>query len=79
MNFPLSNTPFWDVEPAQLDINKHSDFIISRVMRYGLLEDVRFIVRNFSDEQINQALRNQREVDSITLDFAKALGFLSNE
>lgn len=77
MKLPLSKTAFWDVDFDALDEATHDDFIIARVFQYGLLNDLRIVLKNFSAAQITHALTNQRGLDRITVDFAKTLGYLA--
>ncbi len=76
MQLQLSQTAFWDVNFDELDENKQADFIIARVFQYGLLNDLRIILKNFSAGQITHSLTSQRGLDIITLDFAKSLGYI---
>ncbi len=76
MQLHLSQTAFWDVNFNELDEDKHADFIIARIFQYGLLEDLKIVLKKFSDTQIKEALRSQRGMDKHTIDFAKILGYL---
>ncbi len=77
MKLPLSKTAFWDIDFDTIDETTHADFIIARVFQYGLLNDLRIVLKNFSATQITHALTNQRGLDKITIDFAKTLGYIS--
>ena len=76
MNINLSNTAFWDVDFKNLDETKHADFIIARVFQYGLLDDLKNILKYYSAEQIKQGLLSYRGLDKNAAALAKVLGYL---
>jgi hypothetical protein len=77
MKLEISNTAFWDVDMNKMDENAHADFIIARVFQFGLFADLKCILNNFSDSQINHALKSYRGLDHKTIDLAKTLGYLT--
>lgn len=42
----------WDVDLNELDLEKHSFFIIERIMKYGDGKDVQWMLKMFSKEQL---------------------------
>ncbi len=38
-NLKFDRALFWDIDPETLDLEKHSRFIIERVLKKGSLED----------------------------------------
>ena len=76
MNLPLSKTAFRDIDFDTLDETTNADFIITRVFQYGLLKDLRIVVKYFSAAQIIHALTTQCGLDKVTFDFAKTLGYI---
>lgn len=77
MNLQLSKTAFWDIDFNGLNESKHTDYIIARVFQYGLLADLKIVLKHFSIDQIKNALKAQRGLlDRRTLDFAKVLGYI---
>jgi hypothetical protein len=77
MNLPITNTAFWDVDFNELDQELHADFIITRVFQFGLLNDLKKIVRHYSVHEINNAFKSQRGIDNRTIDLARLLGYLN--
>jgi hypothetical protein len=72
MDLPLTKTGFWDVDLAQMDSDKHADFIIARVFQYGLMDDLKAVVRHYTPEQIKHAIENTRGImDSKALALAQ--------
>jgi len=53
---------FWDVDLSQLDIEKHSRFIIERILEFGRPEAVRWMRKEFSPSRIKQVIRISRNL-----------------
>jgi len=51
---------FWDVDKETVDIKIHRSFIIKRIMDYGRAEDVRWMLKNYSKEEMIEILRMSR-------------------
>ncbi|MEP7169501.1 MAG: hypothetical protein ABI855_09055 [Bacteroidota bacterium] len=77
MKLEISKTAFWDTDMNKMDETAHADFIIARVFQYGLFTDLKCVLKNFSDLQINHALKSYRGLDQKTIDLAKTLGYLT--
>lgn len=60
---------FWDVDPLALDPEKHSRFIIERILRFGLPEDVRFMQEQYSDATLRDVITHSRQIDRKTASF----------
>jgi hypothetical protein len=60
---------FWDTDPKSLDPEKHSSYIIPRVMDYGSLEDVRLISNYYGDETIKRVLLEASYLQDKTISF----------
>ena len=48
---------FWDVDFEKLDYKKDADFIISRVLVYGDLEDYRLIKEKYGEKKIKETAK----------------------
>lgn len=35
----FSSNLFWDIDPNNIDMEKHASFIVHRVLEYGTIED----------------------------------------
>lgn len=77
MKLELSKTAFWDVDMQTLDEHTQSDFIIARVFQYGLLNDLKIILKTYSKQQIINAFKTYRGMDKHTLALAQTLGYIS--
>lgn len=60
---------FWDLDAAKLDIQRHSHQIIERILEWGDLEQVHWMFRNYSKEQIVERLKNSRQLSKKSANF----------
>jgi hypothetical protein len=60
---------FWDVEPLTIDPEKHSTFIIERILRFGLPEDVRVMLEQYSEATVRGVVTSSRRIDRKTANF----------
>lgn len=60
---------FWDVDPLTLDPDKHSTFIIERILRFGLPEDVRAMLEQYSEATVRAVIVRSRHIDRKTAAF----------
>lgn len=65
---------FWDVDTAELDINAHSKYIISKVLQYGNYSDWKVLVACYGIENIVKKAQLIRELDKRTATFLSVLG-----
>jgi hypothetical protein len=65
---------FWDVELAQLDVEKHADYILGRVLERGRIDDVGWVLRFYGEDRIHAFLRERprAELSARTLAFWRA-------
>ena len=71
---------FWDTDFDRLRVPGHERYIIERVLEYGDVPEVRWMMRRFSREQIAQVLRCSRGLSLKSARFwALILGIPSEE
>ncbi len=58
---------FWDV--SGVDVHKHRNFIIARVLDFGNEKELKKVRRLYSDEAIIEVVRNRRGLLPITRRF----------
>jgi len=72
-NFPWpdNHSPhlFWDVDPLKLDPVQHSSFIIERILRFGLPEDVIYMLEQYDNATIRSVVCHSRFIDRKTATF----------
>lgn len=60
---------FWDTDFDQLRVEGHERYVIERVLEYGDVPEVRWMMRRFSPEQIAETLRRSRRLSSKSAHF----------
>lgn len=60
---------FWDVDPLTLDSDQHSSFIIERILRFGLPEDIKRMLEQYNDACIRSVVIKSRRIDRKTATF----------
>lgn len=51
---------FWDTDFDRLRVPGHERYVIERVLEYGDVPEVRWMMQRFSQEQVIQVLRRSR-------------------
>ncbi len=51
---------FWDVNKEDIDIKAHRAYIIRRIMDYGNMEDVKWMLNSYSSEDIVGVVKKSR-------------------
>lgn len=59
---------FWDVDFNKLSMKRYPEFILERVMRYGNLRALRWLLA-FPKDKIMEVVKKSRELDSKTRNF----------
>lgn len=62
MKINLTKTAFWDVDLETLDEKEHAAFIIARVFQYGLIDDVKTVVKHYTPADIKKAAEETRGI-----------------
>ncbi len=60
---------FWDIDPLTLDPEIHSSFIMERILRFGLPEDVQLMLKQYSEDSIRDVVIHSRRIDRKTASF----------
>lgn len=61
--FPFSQNLFWDYSIETIDLEKHKNFIIERVLMRGVLEDFYYLLQVYSSEEIRDAILKSKSFD----------------
>lgn len=64
---------FWDVDMKTFDLYKHKNFMVARVLEYGLLSDWNLIKELYGKEEIKNISLNIRSLDAVTLSFLSTI------
>lgn len=60
---------FWDTDINNLDPKKHTRYMIERILQYGLAEHVNWMLKNYTENEIIQAVIQSRIIDRKTANF----------
>jgi hypothetical protein len=73
----LKKNLFWDVEPGSLSPESHWFFIIERILEFGDIDDLRWLKKTFTPEQIASTVKKSRNLSRRTISYCKAAGYAS--
>ena len=69
---PLQNrTLFWDVNLMSLLKNEHKDFILYRIIENGTDADIKWMLSNYSEEEIKEFICDSRRISRKSVFFGK--------
>ena len=51
---------FWDVNKEDVDIKTHRAYIIRRILDYGNIEDVKWVLKIYSQKEIVEVVKKSR-------------------
>ncbi|MDO8668180.1 MAG: hypothetical protein Q7K35_03715 [bacterium] len=57
---------FWDIDPRTLNIKKHANYIIERIMEFGKDKEVKWLWRTYSQPQLKKVVRSSRVLNPRT-------------
>ena len=60
---------FWDTDSAQLDVDEYPDYVLERLLEYGDLPSVRWMLQRFPREAIIAILRTSRRLSALSANF----------
>lgn len=60
---------FWDIDPNDINQNKHADFAIERVLEFGSLASVKDLLLIFTRGQIAEVVKHSRRISRKTARF----------
>jgi hypothetical protein len=66
---------FWDCDKSKLDLNLHKSYVLNRLMQYGDIEAVKWILKNLEREYVINHLKNKgkNSLDSKSYSFWEKL------
>ncbi|MDO4224901.1 MAG: hypothetical protein Q4C75_03305 [Bergeyella zoohelcum] len=69
----FSSHLFWDVDLAEINIEKHRNFLIGRVIEYGFLKDWQLLKSLYGIEEIKKTSIELRSLDAVSLAFLSTI------
>ncbi len=70
---------FWDVNPNDLDVDKHQQFIVQRVLQYGLMSHWILLRQSLEIKEIARIASNIKNLDNKTCSFTSVLSHKPKE
>lgn len=64
---------FWEINFNTLDIKKHQDYIIERLLEYGDEKAYKWVFNNFSLRKILTVINKSRKVSAKTKNFVNVI------
>lgn len=75
----LSPHLFWDVDRRQLDVWRHQNFIVERVMTHGVLSDWKGVKNIYGLAKIKEIILTLRNLDDFSIAFLSVIFGLKKE
>jgi hypothetical protein len=75
----LSPHLFWDVEISSINIEENKQFIVQRILEYGLLSDWTQLYHYYGIEEIATIAMQIKDLDNKSLAFITAISKLPKE
>jgi hypothetical protein len=66
---PSTHRYFWDIDPTTLVVGEYPVYVTERLLEYGDLEAVHWLLRRFSRNEIVNVLRHTRRVSPFSANF----------
>ena len=63
---------FWDTDPARLDLDRHARFIIERILEFGDLPAVSWLLATYERDRVREAVEHSRRLSAKTRAFWRA-------
>lgn len=60
---------FWDIDFSKLDVEKNSEYIIARILEYGDLEAIKWLLETYHRKMIKKVLMSRRGFSNKTANF----------
>jgi hypothetical protein len=65
----INHRLFWDTDKNSLDIYRHKRFIIERVLRFGMLSDIKWLLSTYHQTEIIEVVKKSKNIDRKTANF----------
>jgi hypothetical protein len=60
---------FWEVNPKQVDLRRHAEYVIERLLEHGDLSAIRWLLKTYSERQIVRVVKRSRQLSRKTANF----------
>lgn len=65
---------FWEVDPGEIDVERHADYVIARIVERGRMVDVDWMLATYGDDRVHRFFSDvgHPELSPRTLSFWRA-------
>lgn len=60
---------FWEIDIDAFDPHEYKKYTIERILQYGLVEHVNWMLKNFNEQDIIEAVKKSRTIDRKTANY----------
>jgi hypothetical protein len=60
---------FWDIDIESIDLKKNKKFVIERILKYGLTEQISWLLKNYNKQSIVKVVKNSKNIDKVTANY----------
>lgn len=68
----LLSPVFWEIDIDKIDksdFDSHKKYVIERILQYGMTEHISWMLKNFSENDITDAVKSSRIIDRRTANY----------
>lgn len=58
----LLNTSLWDTDPSKLDIQKHKEYIVERILEFGDIPQINWMFSTYKKQDIVEVLKKSKRI-----------------
>ncbi len=73
MDIGYSDHLFWDVDKSQFDLDLHKQWLVGRVLEYGLMQDWLLLKGELGVQGIAEIAKDIKQLDRVSLIFIATL------
>ena len=60
---------FWEIDINNLDHENHKKYTIERILQYGRMEHVNWMLKTFNKDEITETVKKSRTIDRKTANY----------
>ncbi len=60
---------FWDIDANKLDAARHADYVVARLLQYGDVRSMRWLLAHVSSQKIRRVIMRRRGLSSKSANF----------
>jgi len=64
---------FWDTDIEKIDVRKHKNYVIERILEMGDERAVSWLKKNFTEKEIIRVIQKSRHLSPLSLNYWKLI------